>query len=207
MKNCHDCGSWYEHEHPRFCRVCYESIARSAPVDPLQHLGLVRQMAKRFLRRPGQDVHELEEYHDGLLGLLKAVRLYDPLRGTKFCTVACWWIRSAIHRGKENMLPRGAKVYRSKLFGRHETVQLTDTILNNLFTNDPEPPWVQEEVDDALAHRAFADLDAREIAAVVLRHVEGCTQREIGERFGVTKQRIEQVLRVAKVKMRQAMGV
>ena len=35
---------------------------------------------------------------EGLLGLVKAARCFDPERGTRFASYAAWWIRAYVRR-------------------------------------------------------------------------------------------------------------
>lgn len=59
----------------------------------LANLPLVSHVARdyRGWRLPFEDL-----VHEGILGLLEAVRRFDPTRGTRFSTYAAWWIRKHI---------------------------------------------------------------------------------------------------------------
>jgi RNA polymerase sigma factor (sigma-70 family) len=71
--------------------------AREALV--LHNLPLVLCVAGRF-RNSDLDYDDLIQ--EGILGLIKAAEKYDPGRGTRFGTLAVWWIRQSIGRAVAN---------------------------------------------------------------------------------------------------------
>src|ERR1700733_12389640 len=99
------------------------------------NLRLVISIAKRYMRQ-GMDFEDLIQ--EGNVGLLQAVRRFNPSLGYRFSTYATWWIRQAITRGLSNKgrtirlpvhvneilykLRREAKPYFQKL-GRYPTIQ------------------------------------------------------------------------------------
>lgn len=78
-------------------KVATGEAAREAMV--LHNLPLVLSVAGRF-RHSALDYADLIQ--EGVLGLLKAADRYDPKRGTRFGTLAVWWIRQAIGRAIAN---------------------------------------------------------------------------------------------------------
>jgi len=64
--------------------------------------GLVVAVARRY-QHHGLPLDDLVQ--EGTVGLLRAVDLFDPARGTKFSTYAVWWIKQAIRRAVATQVP------------------------------------------------------------------------------------------------------
>lgn len=64
------------------------------------NVGLVIDAATRMAVPPHVDLQDVIQ--DGMLGLDRAVRDFDPDRGFRFSTYAVWWIRRAMQVGLES---------------------------------------------------------------------------------------------------------
>lgn len=61
-----------------------------------QHAGLVWMWSDRFSRHSALDREDL--FQEGCIGLMAALRRFDPFRGIQFSTYASHWIRYAMRR-------------------------------------------------------------------------------------------------------------
>ena len=74
-----------------------DEAARQRMIE--SNLRLVVRIARRYINR-GLPLLDLIE--EGNLGLIHAVKKFDPERGFRFSTYATWWIRQTIERGIMN---------------------------------------------------------------------------------------------------------
>jgi RNA polymerase sigma-32 factor len=89
------------HRHPLLERDEERDLARRAGAGDgdatrrlvCSHLRVVIKMARPY-RRLGLPMSDLLQ--EGTLGLLQAVRRFDPSRGVRLSTYAMWWIRASI---------------------------------------------------------------------------------------------------------------
>lgn len=71
-----------------------------------QNLGLVHTIAGRYDTRVLPAIIDRNDIiAEGLLGLMHAVRKFDPARGTQFSTYAVWWVRQKIQRFLQKQAP------------------------------------------------------------------------------------------------------
>jgi RNA polymerase sigma-32 factor len=77
--------------------LCRAHAGDAAAVDILvkAHVRFVFAIADQF-RQYGVSFDELVS--EGLVGLMEAVRRFDPQRGTRLASYAAWWIRALIRR-------------------------------------------------------------------------------------------------------------
>jgi RNA polymerase nonessential primary-like sigma factor len=86
-------------EEKTFARLAQrgDEAARQRMIE--SNLRLVVKIARRYINR-GLPFLDLVE--EGNLGLIHAVKKFDPDRGFRFSTYATWWIRQTIERGIMN---------------------------------------------------------------------------------------------------------
>ena len=86
-------------EEKKFARRALrgDESARQRMIE--SNLRLVVKIARRYINR-GLPLLDLIE--EGNLGLIHAVKKFDPERGFRFSTYATWWIRQTIERGIMN---------------------------------------------------------------------------------------------------------
>jgi len=65
----------------------------------IANMRLVVSVARKL---GGQGLELNDHTQNGMIGLMRAVELFDPDLGLKFSTYATWWIRQSIWRGNDN---------------------------------------------------------------------------------------------------------
>lgn len=137
------------------------------------------------------DLHE--EMHLATIDLCRAASIFDPSRGYKFSTLATTCIRNGIlGRKRFNTSKRETAIRPAKTA---DEIYLLDSI------SDPMPTATEDGEDyehdqyrKALVKRLLALVDARSRYVLRLYYGNGWTLKEIGKRYGVSKERIRQIL-------------
>lgn len=173
---------------------------------------LVAITRRRMLPTLPPGVEEADLLQVGRVGLLLAVRLWDPRRGTKLTSYAVTMIRAAMLeelRQQDWVKRAGRRREREEGAVLPALVSLDEPALG-----DEEPVRVADQVpgpDDtereALARVAAAEL--REELALLPRaerrvmrlRVEGLTQAEAARRLGVSESRAFQLVRQARSRL------
>jgi RNA polymerase sigma-32 factor len=163
---------------PRLSREVEHDLALQALAGDTQAAHQLVEANLRFVvavalqyRRYGIPVSEL--IAEGSLGLMLAVRKFDPERGTRFVTYAGYWIRAYVLDlvvKSASLVGGGSGALRSKLFFRlrRERARVTN--------QEQDPTRVVEEmaqrfhVDPERMARMLRQIDARDVSLDVSAH-------------------------------------
>ena len=180
------------------------------------HLRLVMMIARRY-RFSGHDLREL--FQVGALGLLSALRKYDPGRGVRLSTYAASWIHARILEFLWNnrRLVRAAPSVRSRArrpgatprqleaavaLRRHLRTTERDLDLPLMAPDEQRPDALVEAAELRARLRAAVDRFAgrlperdRAILDARLRAEEPVTLAALGVRFGISRERARQLER------------
>lgn len=161
------------------------------------NLRLVVSIARRHV---GRSPHFFEIVSDGNLALMRAVEKFDYARGYKFSTYSSW----AVMRNYARTIPE-------QLYQSARWVTGVDEMLASAPDRAAEPRESALEAARHLVTKGLALLNDRE-RDVVVRHYgigrngQGMTLDQIGQMFGVTKERVRQIERRALNKIRASLG-
>lgn len=155
----------------------------------LQNMGLIKKIANRYFLdgRADYDFEDLVQV--GVIGLMKAIDLYDPSYGAKFSTYAGMWIRQVISRsleGCESWISLQEPIKGSEETG--DGLNLEDTIA--------DPRDIIQELEEEVAFSQIALTLKKELTdlqyKIFIYRAAGMTYAAIAEKCGTTFTRVKQ---------------
>jgi RNA polymerase sigma factor (sigma-70 family) len=167
------------------------------------NLAFVVSVAKKFSHR-GARLDDLVQ--EGNVGLMKAIEHFDPKKNVRFATYAVWWIRAYITRYlKDNRSQvRGGESERGSMVDFSLDVTIDEdgetTFLERLEepSAGPQDSFIGKEQDDEV-QAALAKVKKRigdlgwDIVQERLTQDKPRTLEELGQRWGVSRERVRQV--------------
>ena len=176
------------------------------------NLRFVVSVAKQY-QNQGLSLPDL--INEGNVGLIKAAEKFDETRGFKFISYAVWWIRQTILQA----LAEQSRIVRLPLnqvsaSGRHVSVDAPfiegeENSLLDVMTNPDSPMADKGLVSESLSteiDRALGVLNEREKQIIErsfgINNQPEMTLEEIGETFGLTRERVRQIREKAIRKLR-----
>lgn len=151
-----------------------------------QSLYIPRREARRWLHVP---IEQEELVADGVVGLVRAAKRFDPSRGVAFSTFALMFVRGAIldtirARARRNATRDG---------GYFDTVSLdepTDDGRGMRYTPADPHPGPDEMVVHLERLRLISGLPEKERYVLLRLQVDGASAEEVGEELGVSPGRV-----------------
>lgn len=173
-------------------------------MNAADHLGLVYTIANAYAR--GDRASERDDLvQEGTIGLMQAVEKFDPARGVKFSTYAAWWINAAMLiylQDKTSVVKLPEK--RRRKGERQRTLSLDakvdpnsdDPVTRGETIPDAGPtPEERAEVDElrAAVRRGLERIPGKEAEILTLRFADELTLAEVGEFYGIARERVRQI--------------
>lgn len=146
-------------------------------------------------RRPGFPMMDL--ISQGCLGAMRATRTFDPDMGFRFVTYAGHWINQFVQRAMMDYSRHQHSSLDDLAFGDDE-----DTTFKDLLVSDD--PAADVTISDKQVRRMLSELNDRERTIIILRFWHDLNLEEVGDRIGLTKDRVRQIESRSLRKMRWA---
>lgn len=177
---------------------------QSVAVEP--HLPLVAAIARAMGRRLPPTVEVDDLINDGVLGLMEALRRYDPQRRVGFATYAGHRIRGAILDGlrRRDPLPRAyRRLQKTEPNRRVQFLALEEALLvPDGEEGNPEAVAVEADLRRQV-WLGLAALPPRDRQVLVLRMVRGLLLREVAAHLSLSITRVAEIQTRGLARMRR----
>ena len=150
------------------------------------NLRLVVSIGKRHIK-PGTNFFELVS--DGNVSLMRAVEKFDYTKGNKFSTYATW----AIMKNFARSIPQEHRQLDRFRTGKEEVFQFSKEDRANPYVDELTNTRQRKTIGDILTHLDDRERDILRFRYGLERGSEPQTLEQVGNRFGVTKERIRQL--------------
>jgi RNA polymerase primary sigma factor len=183
-----------------------------------QHIAFVIRVAMEFRNRgvPPEDL-----INEGCLGLLRAIRCFDPRNGARFMTYASFWVRKAVLDTLADQ-PRMVRVPR---YQRERRQPLPREIRLDAPVEAGSDRTFGDGLADARVPPPGASMIRRETIARLRKHVRSLSARErtvlasrfglhgepamtlmeVGSRMAISRERVRQIESAALSRLRRAL--
>jgi RNA polymerase sigma factor (sigma-70 family) len=160
------------------------------------HGYLAYRWARRFLRYRARGMPPEDVIAEAMYGLTYAAGMYDPSRHVPFGAYATLVVRHRLERAVINW----------RRSGRHLPMTLGSCTGDEVWEAEdsrPTPDFANRASAHEMCERIRRVMPARSYQILRLYYSEGLTFEEIGSRFGLSRERIRQVMVQAIKKARQ----
>lgn len=199
----------------------------------VHHKGLVYLIAKACYRAPLPELDDLMQV--GYLGVIRALKTFEPERGVQFSSYASWWIRNyvsmyvrrnhaavagmsrqcemEIERDIEQAIGAKRETCERRLAATRRAVSLDAPLFDDGDATMVDALPAPDDVDSEVQSRATAQSVRHAIGAlgdrdrlIVGQRMREETLQAIGDRLGITRERVRQLEAKARCRMRKAFG-
>ena len=168
----------------------------------LHNLRLVLWVARRYYKAGHNEIEDL--FQQGILGLIKTVRMYEPGRGANFGTVAVWYIKNSIRAG---CIEINQDTSIDKPLTEQPGLTMADTLIDE--TAQPEREAISSTyINDILKEFQPPKLREKEYRFIVKNYGLHCreqTLKEIAAECGLTAGEVVRIRNRGLAKMRRVL--